>query len=391
MADWHEIPDCSLVTAILPRRSVEPLIEFLIEGPGHPVFSIPARGTLIKDRWYQSFLPAVNPEQDIIQMLVPNGAVDHRIRQITAIGKLQLYGAGAVYAVACSAIHYRGDPTDYGGPPDTRKPDGWDAALSLKRDLVGIFGVVQPRITNTLTRDAVRLGAPGPTVHLCEGRGIGDRLGWLRFTQDPEKEVMQVMVDAGDAQTVFESLAATGRLDEPARGILYLMPVEEGIVNLPSVIVPERHKVSMQQIVQAIDELQGNSAWRAQLFIDARDPGRDTRNIFFGRNRERRHMFDVQCMSCFAPRKYASELIQAAISAGAPATTCTHGKLIDSRAERTASGIRLNEERSQIQIIMPEPALAPIRRALQAAADANDMRAVLLFNQSVPRALTYLG
>ena len=93
--------DYCLLTTILPRRRFSQVVTCVLEAGVRHVMATDARGTLVKDRWYQSLLPVVSPEQEIVQMLVEERMVDRIINELASAGRLYLTGAGAVYSARC--------------------------------------------------------------------------------------------------------------------------------------------------------------------------------------------------------------------------------------------------------------------------------------------------
>jgi nitrogen regulatory protein PII len=248
MSNLREAKGYSLVTAILPRHNSTRVIDAVLAQGNRNILALNARGTLIKERWYQSFLPVMNPEQEVVQILTPESEVDHVMRQIVSSGRLQLAGAGAIYSIKCDNIAVsEGYPLWEEQDHETQLEE--KTHLSFKKDLTGIFCIAEGQMTETIARAAVQTGGPGPTISYCLGRGIRDRLLLLRIAKSAEKEFIQTVVENCDADPVFNAMANAGRIDEPGRGFIYRVPIEKGLNNIASVFGMARHSASFQQIV----------------------------------------------------------------------------------------------------------------------------------------------
>lgn len=380
------VPGLSLITAILPRQTSSEVADFILTSPNRWLLAFNARGTLMRDHWYQRFLPTLSPEQEIFTFLVPRREEEAYMAQIIALAQLRLAGSGAVYSAPVENACFPGEtaasqiPTTTGHTPPN--------SLQLGRSLVGIYCISQPRAAEAIARAAVHAGSHGPTIHYSEGRGLRDRLGLLRITQNIEKEFIQAVVDEFDAEPVFEAMVRAGSLDQPGRGFIYQMPISQGLVNLTTVSASSRHAASLQQVIHAIDELRGGADWRLQ---NTPEPGRRGAFGLFGRDRRRRYLLDMRLLSCIANRKHGDALIEAALAAGAPGASTSFCKLLRSDAETTGAGIRLNRERVIIKIIVKPDSIPPIMTALQQAAQQCQSQDHCFYTQRIPRALTYLS
>ncbi|MEM9532548.1 MAG: P-II family nitrogen regulator [Pseudomonadota bacterium] len=373
----------SVVTALLPRESSDEVIERIFNEGEPNVLLLNARGTLSKDRWYRRMLPLISPEKTLLQLFVPDPEVDHIVEEIIASGGLQRAGAGAVFSVPCDEFSYTSDFTLWSGD----FADAPDATDSLKENLTAIFCIVQPEQTDVISRAAMQAGAHGPIVHYCEGRGLRDRLGWLKITKKPTKEVLVVVVDNADADTVVEAMVSAGRIDMPGRGFLYRMPVQKGLVSIASTV--GARQATMQQVVAAIDSLKGSTAWREQgVFqsVGARSAGLN----LFGKLRQRQHLGGQVILSCIMARKHAGHVMDAALAAGAPGANVSQARFIEATSERTSHGVRLTSERSIVHLILAPGQLARVRNAVIDCMASREMTGACVYAQPVSRAYTYI-
>ena len=107
----------SVVTAILPQYIAKSAIEEVFSFGDRNALLINARGTLMRDRWYQALLPMMSPEKEFLQFLVPDTEVDAMMECLVAAAELHLPGSGAVFAVPCDELRCTEDfPAAQGAP-----------------------------------------------------------------------------------------------------------------------------------------------------------------------------------------------------------------------------------------------------------------------------------
>ena len=140
----------------------------------------------------------------MLQLLLPDNEVDRILDVIVNVGKLHLQSTGAVYCTPCDDI-YMG--ADFKRLPMDHRDDIVDGSHELHENLDVITYIVEPDRTDGVARAAIRAGAHGPIVHFGEGRGLRDRLGWLRITKQAVKEIITVIADSADAAAVFAAMA----------------------------------------------------------------------------------------------------------------------------------------------------------------------------------------
>lgn len=250
----------SIVTLILGRHRTQQALEGLFHTGAPFVMVTSARGTLIQDRWYHSLLPMLSPQLSMFQIAVPDPQVDRVMETTARAARVNRSGGGAIYSTPCIDLHVKGDfplwPID-----EPERPDQ-DASVGLKENLTAICLISQGERTPHACRAAMAAGSHGPVVNYTEGHGLRDKLGWLRITSKPTKELVSVLVENVDADLVFDDMATAAQVENPARGLIYRMPVQKGLINIDSVYSETRHAASIPQIIRAIDEIQGSRQWR---------------------------------------------------------------------------------------------------------------------------------
>lgn len=183
------------------------------------------------------------------------------IRSLIEAAEMDVPGRGAVFAQAV---------TEYVEPGpvlvDSTHLGTWPADLPMLSDLALITCVLSTAGGGeNLARLALELGTGVPIVTLGTGTGMRDRLGLLRITVPPAKELVHLLVPALDAEGVIRQLVEEGKLNRPGRGFVYSAAVQSGVLDTRLQIGPQEHAASIEQVVAAIDELKVGTAWRRRF------------------------------------------------------------------------------------------------------------------------------
>ncbi|MDA0823987.1 MAG: hypothetical protein O3C28_16435 [Proteobacteria bacterium] len=379
----------SLLTAILPQHTSNQVIEDVFEKGERNALIFNARGTLMRNKWYRALIPMIAPEREYIQFLVPDTEVDPLMEAIVASANLHLPGAGAVFAVPCDDVVHTEDFLLWSGT--AWETDTFNASAVLKENLTAIICIVQKDQTEAISRAAMRAGAHGPVVFYCEGRGLRDRLGWLKITKKRDKEVIVMIVDNADAISVTEAIVDAGDIDLPGRGFLFRMPVQKGLINIGSTIGRQRHAANMQQIIAAIDDIKGGSEWRDQRVHELIGTGQSAGINFFGNVRERVYLRNQCSLNSVVGRKDFEFLVDVGLQAGAPGANFSFAKFFEVDNRATTAGVRYHRERCVIRFILSEDKLNSVMESIQAACIDSQITEVCLFSTPVTRAITYIA
>lgn len=112
------------------------------------------------------------------------------------------------------------------------------------------------------SRMALELGVGVPLITLGSGTGIRNRLGLLRITIPPEKEIVYLAVPAHDAAGMMRLLIESSHIDRPGGGFVYQTPIQYGMTDSLIRIGRQQHAASIEQMIAALDEISGSTAWR---------------------------------------------------------------------------------------------------------------------------------
>jgi nitrogen regulatory protein PII len=369
----------SLVTLIVARhRTGKVLNELLANGVHHAHFSA-GRGTLIQDKWYQSLLPMISPELEVIQMVVPDPKVDEVMELAVVHANLRRSGAGAVYCVPCDDLYARDEFPLW--PLDERERRDEDASMHLNENMTMIQYISQGERTDAICRSAMNVGSHGPVVQYSEGQGLRDRLGWLKITSKPIKEAITVLVDNVDANLVFAAMAKAGQVQLPGHGLIFSMPVQKAIVNIDTVYSQTRHAASAQQIIKAIDDLKGNKEWRAQSEIDMQG-GQAAGLDFMTRSTQARVFRNMSRLTIIVARSKAGEVSRKVQEFGAPGVNIDHAQYHQPEEHQDT---RKHTEMSSLRIIMNTDKARALQKRIAEEIDLP----LAVFTQPIGQALFY--
>lgn len=373
----------TLVKAIVRKSKSRFIIDDDILKSCKNITEIKARGTLLRSKWYQSFLPSINPEQKILELLVPNHNLDHVLGRVSMKGELHHSGNGAILAFPCDETMFLNGEKKV----DKKESDVQDDTKKIFReDLVSIVCIVQKDKANVIAKEAMMAGAPGPTISFGFGRGIRDRLGLVRICISPEKELLTVVVNKYEVDKIFDAMIKVGRLDIPGEGFIYTLPIEKGLINIPSIVPDTIHGVSISQIIKALDEIKGNSHWRGHSgFHDFSESD----GIF--QVQERTYLENLVRLTCVVVRGEGDALIRAAIQAGAPGASVVYGRQMGEEKMMGDTSIKLSNEREVIQLTLAREKLQVILDAILKEASEKSLKDIYFYTHIIPKAFTYLG
>ncbi len=243
---------------------------------------------------------------------------------------------------------------------------------SFFHQLVGVSCIVQRGEGDRIARISLNYGASVPATTYGEGSGARDKLGLLRITIPPEKELINLVLSKHDTNPVMELYISEGKLNEAGRGIAYVYPLKQGIVNTKISRSQTDQAASIEQMVSAIDSLKGGMEWRKSSLE------RETT--------KRRDFLTNLCeLNLICAEGKGVHLTEAAMSSGAPGATI--GKIRFSRLDENLELKRYIKE--QCKMIVPGGQVPAITKALEeTGCFATDTKA-LLYILPVERAYTY--
>lgn len=243
---------------------------------------------------------------------------------------------------------------------------------SFYHQLMGISCILQRGEGEKINRISLNYGASVPATTYGEGSGARDKLGLLRITIPPEKEIINLILSKHDTNPVMELYIAEGKLDEPGRGIAYVYPLKQGIVNTKISRTRRDQAASVEQMVSAIDSLKGGMEWRKSTL--------DHEGF-----RRRDYLIHLSEMNLICEEGRGIRLTEAAMHSGAPgATIC---KL---RFQKLDEELNLRRySREVCKMIVPSAQVPAIGAALAETGCFDSDDRALLYTSPVQKAFTY--
>ncbi len=245
----------------------------------------------------------------------------------------------------------------------------------LREDMAGICCIVQRGQGDAVARIALETGICVPQVTFGQGTGLRDKLGLIRITIPAEKEVVLLAATTHDAETVMEIIIDVAKLDMPGKGIIYLFPVEGGLINMKVFRGTRQHAASVEQIVAAIDEMKGDSRWRA-ILSDAGGGGRASRKYLRG----------LQSLSFICDEGRGDEFTKVAMDAGAPGATTSRLRYA---GRKGWDGQGISPAREWITMIVDPGQVDAITDAMVGHGALDDKTHGLFYLNPIHKAYTY--
>ncbi|POQ99640.1 hypothetical protein AU468_10035 [Alkalispirochaeta sphaeroplastigenens] len=228
--------------------------QFLRDRPGF----FPGKRKTLEDgplELYQFTLPA-HREEEILQALAGAAGFDRP-------------GHGSVFSQPLE--EYCGSEEDRGSDEKAQKVDRVEEQRRLTRDLSLLTVILSlPGSGEHLAGIALELGLCVPIITHGIGTGVRDKLGLLRITIPPRKEIVHLLIPAHDEESILRILIDEARLNAPGRGFIYSTPVDRALLDTRLRLGKQRHAASIEQIIAAIDDLRQDTSWRRRSAAGAR-------------------------------------------------------------------------------------------------------------------------
>ncbi len=253
------------VTCCVHHQLYEPVLE-LLRAIGVPAV-IHESGRTVRLRRRRRGEQTEDQPAEVLRFLVPPKATDSVFEQLYRAMGSSVRGRGSFHAQQCTE-HIL---THADALPDLSMMAEQDLPVTLpvSTKLALITCVLSTKgSAERVAELALEMGTGVPLVTLGTGTGMRDRLGLLRITVPPEKELVQVVVPLADTEVVVRQLVEEGRLDGPGKGFVFSTPVQEAVLDTLIRSGSQRHAASMEQVVAAIDRLSQGTEWRRRFTID---------------------------------------------------------------------------------------------------------------------------
>lgn len=290
----------------------------------------------------------VDTPLDIISFIVPPELADPILNQVILWGEFTTFGRGSVYCeeITIPAAH------DIFNAPSKILVEPERPAKPLQ-SLQKICCIVQRGKGTDIARVALYSGAGVPVIYFGNGTGVRDKMGILRFTIPAEKEIVVLETTPHNSQSVMELMIDIGQLSQPGKGFIFTCTLKQGVADLQVRHGGRRHAATMEQIIGAIDQLRGDTAWRRLAEERTRDPQK-SRNFLTG----------LVELSLFINAGKGQELVRSAMEAGVTGATISTGRHISPPDALLA---RIGHSRETVNMIIPASILPQVIDSLAEA------------------------
>jgi len=142
-------------------------------------------------------------------------------------------------------------------------------------------------------------------------------MGLLRIAIPADKEIIYTLASSYDTDLLMDRMIEVGKLDQPAKGFIYEVPLKRGVINLKVMRGDQRQAASIEQLVAAVDQLKGGAEWRR-------------RSAALGRKgpKKKDYIHDLVDLALLCDAGTGVELVKTALSAGAAGATIANVKYI---------------------------------------------------------------
>jgi hypothetical protein len=378
ITDLHKSTVCR-ITAILDKNVASPeAIAATAKECGIVYYNmLSGRSTILHERtgfWTLLSTKAVleSTPAEVVCFLSPIDIEEDIIVAFTERFRLDIGGRGSIYS----------EDVTMGGEHEFHAGGSIGAVSTrpkLLTELQGICCIVQRGQGDVVARVALETGISVPVATFGEGTGVRDKLGLLRITIPAEKEIVNVLTSAYDADVLMDMMIDAAQLDQPGRGFIFSYPIRKGFVNAKVSIGNNTSAASMEQLIAAIDELKGGVQWRSRS-VNAGN-GASNRS-------SRKFLNNLVELLIHCDEGRGSDLVKAAMVAGAAGATIArerHACVAD-----TANS-SISPARESCSMIISESQIAAISEAVEKAGLFDEHTHGRILLRQVPKACTYLG
>ncbi len=364
----------SKITAYLHRNISREVIDSLKELQISNLYLYSARCLTIEvKKGLLSLLPGRNLAEDpfdVVSCLVTPEMEEALINLIIEKGCLNYPGRGSVLAEEVELARSHNIFSDCKIKPVETAPQ----PVHLY-PCTGICCIMKRGQGDIVARTTLDTGTCVPSLHFGTGTGVRDKMGLLRITIPPEKEIIHVFPTPYEADHIMEMMIDAGRLDQPGSGFIYAFPNRKGLVNTRVSRGEQYHAASIEQIIAAVDHIKGNTEWRRR---------RSVLEKHFAR--KKKYITGLIDLILMCDGGTGAELVKAAMSAGAGGATISavqHVRPADSTLNEVPPA------RDMCNMVIPEGLKDPVMTALRESGTFSDRCHGQVHIRRISKAFTY--
>lgn len=229
---------------------------------------------------------------------------------------LELYtpGNGSIYTEEITLVGSNDFSYKYKHDADSNVSD---LQRGLMHDLEVLNCIVCRGDAEKIVQLLISQGYLSPVITYGVGIGLRKHLGLIRIAIPPEKELFQVVVHEKDADIVDSYIRRVGKFHLPGRGFIFRHPIHLAKLNTRTLMGEPHHLASMDQIINAIDEVKGHSDWRRKKT----DNKKQASIIDFFKKKQ--NASDVLLLNFITEEKDLGVITNFAFALGASGATCS--------------------------------------------------------------------
>lgn len=267
---------------------------------------------------------------EVFRFTVPREHAEAIVRYLIESLELHVPGRGTIFSQ--DLIEFSKIEPPAIKIPETKQSGRQAAEYNLLERMAYVNCVVSsPGAGEHLAKVALELGICVPFVTNGHGTDFRDKLGLIRITISPEKEIVHLVMPEQDTDSLIRLLLEEGRLNRPGRGFIYRTPVSFGLLDTRMRIGRQEYAASIEQIIAAIDQLKNGTGWRKRFdAIDQEE--QDKRSWIPSDNCE------IQVIS---EEDRIDQIIESGMNAGATGATTTHVKRLIADDEKLSTAARV--------------------------------------------------
>lgn len=270
------------ITLTIHHLLVDKALALLAQLKAPFVLMQPARTSMLKVKRGFSLphkkMRIVDELAHIIQFYVPPSMEILCFQVIIHNLDLLLPGRGSIYSETVN-LYYAPDQLSWEGMQNldlTSLVDPKEEKTSIKpllsTQMQGISLICNRDSSANICETLLSHGYPAPVICYGQGTGMRERMGLLRITNSPEKEIATLAVYYKDLPTILSLLYDLAQLHLPGKGFLLSYPIRYAKMNTRTHLEATAQLASLDQVISAIDAIKGDVEWRRKTTSDYISP-----------------------------------------------------------------------------------------------------------------------
>ncbi len=215
--------NCSLLISIVSRGEARKVVKASKEAGAEGGTTILGKGTVSGP--VQRFLGIpLETEKEIILTVIANEKAHDVVAAVTRAGNLDRPGKGIAFVLPVKQVAgichlcVLSEPTE-----KSARRVGMENLPAY--DL--IVTIVNKDTAETVVEASKKAGAAGGTILTGRGTGIHEQAKLFGITIEPEKEIVLTLIENNKTNDVLEAIIHESKLDEPGRGIAFVLEVSQ--------------------------------------------------------------------------------------------------------------------------------------------------------------------